>query len=85
LHLTLPESGNLHGAIECAFGRMVISVPKGAAVRFTADTALASLSVPSGYTRNDKIVTSPAATSASEVMEIKLSQPVGSILILEVP
>jgi hypothetical protein len=85
LHLTLPESGNLHGNIECAFGRMVISVPKGAAVRFTADTALASLSAPSGYTRNDKVVTSPEAASASEVMEIKLSQPVGSILIQEVP
>ena len=85
LRLTLPESSSLNGSVQCALGRMVIEVPQGAAVRFTADTALASLSIPPGYTRNDKLVSSPAAATASEVMEIKLSQPVGSILILEVP
>ena len=85
LHLILPESSNLRGNIECAFGRMVISVPKGAAVRFNVDKAVASLSTPAGYTKNGNVITSPAAASASRVMEIRLSQPVGSILIQEVP
>jgi hypothetical protein len=85
LHLTLPKDGSLHGSVQCAFGRMVISVPKGAAVRFSIDKAVASLSIPAGYTRNGDLVTSPAAAGASQVMEIELSQPVGSILIQEVP
>lgn len=85
LYLTLPAKGNLRGSVECAFGRMVISVPKGAAVRFSVDKAVATLSFPPGWQSDGKVVSSPAAASASQVMEIKLSQPVGIIQIQEVP
>jgi len=85
MHVILPASSSLNGSLECAVCQMLIEVPKGTAVRFTTETALASLSVPEGYLRDGKQVSSPAAASASQVMELRLSQPVGSILIREIP
>ena len=79
MHLTLPESGSLRGSLDCAVGRVVIIVPAGAAVRIKAETAVSTVSVPPGFTRNGQVVSSPAAATASQVMEITVSLPVGII------
>ena len=79
MHLTLPESGSLRGSLDCAVGRVVIVVPAGAAVRIKAETAVSTVSMPPGFTRNGQVISSPQAATASQVMEITVSLPVGII------
>lgn len=85
IDLTLPAEGSLAGSVQGAVGMTIIRVPKTAAVRFEIDRAVNTLSYPAAYTLTENVLLSPAARSGSPSIDLSIKQPVGSILIQELP
>jgi len=81
--VTLPETGNFDVRIDGAIGQIVVVVPKGMAVRIQSNTALANLSVPSGYERSDRVYTSPGYESAENRANLTIGMAIGNVSIRE--
>jgi hypothetical protein len=77
--VTLPEKGNLRGRIEGAIGETVLIIPEGMAVRLRMSTGLASRQVPSGFSQQGDVYTSPGYDSAENRAELEINQAIGVI------
>lgn len=83
--ITLPASSALGGEIKGAVGELVIIVPRSAVVRLQVDNALASLSLPSDWSRNDKIATSPNQQTAGPMIDLTVGMALGSVSVRYLP
>lgn len=79
--LTLPATGTFDANIEMAVGRLEILVPYGLPVRFILDTAITPVSISDDLIRDGQEILTPAATKTNQVIEIRISQPVGLLVI----
>jgi len=79
----LPDEGRFEAKIESAIGETVVVVPDGMAVRVQVDTGLAASQLPGGYQRHDDIYTSPGYASADNRVDLKVSQAIGNVKILQ--
>lgn len=85
IDLTLPQMGDFEGDVHGAVGLTVIRVPKSAAVRIEIDKGLATLNYPGNYTYLNDTLTSPDARKATNIIKLSIEQPVGSIVVQQIP
>ncbi len=81
----LPASGSFSGTVGVAIGDLLIRVPKGTAVELQLNTALASVTLPSDFTRDGNIATSPGAKGASSLIRLKVDVPIGGLRVEYLP
>jgi hypothetical protein len=81
--VTLPEEGSFRGKIDSAIGQVVVVVPDGLGVRIDTNAALANVSAPGDFRRQDDVYTSPAYESADQQIELEIGQAIGNITILD--
>jgi predicted membrane protein len=77
--VTLPDEGLIQGKVDGAIGQTLVYVPEGVGLRLISDTGIATVSVPTGYTRNEDVYTSPNYNSAESSVELNVSQAIGVI------
>ena len=83
LEITLPNEGVYNASIDCAIGELVLTVPDGIPVAIELDTAISSLHLPAGFTRDGDWVYSRGADATRNAMSIiHLSNPIGVVRIL---
>jgi len=75
----LPAGEDYQARIEGAVGQLFVVVPLEAGVRVRADTALAALDVPAGYSQNNDVYTSPNYATAQTQIDLNVSQAIGRI------
>jgi hypothetical protein len=80
-NVVLPAEGRYDAVVEGAIGQLIVSVPAGVGVRLEADTALTSLVVPQEFTKDGDVYRSPEADSAEHLVNLKLNQAIGSVII----
>lgn len=81
--VVLPAEGNLQINVQGGVGEIVIRVPAGMAVKVHVDRGIAGLTVPSGYTQNNDVYTSPGYADAENSAELYIDQGIGNIAIRE--
>ena len=81
--ITLPDEGKIELNVEGGIGEMIIYIPDDTAVKIYVDRGLASLSVPSGYTQNEDIYTTPNYDERDDYIELYLELGIGNIAIRE--
>jgi len=77
--VTLPEEGDLEADIDGAIGQTLIYVPEGVGLLLRSDTGIATVSVPSGYTRDEGVYTSPNYATSDNRVDLTVSQAIGVI------
>ena len=80
----LPATGQFAAKIDGAVGQIVIDVPKGMGVRIRSGLALANILVPSGYSKSDKVYTSPDYGTAENRVELEVGLAIGNVTVHEV-
>ena len=81
--ITLPDEGQIKLDVEGGIGEMVIYIPDDMAVKIYVDRGIASLTVPSGYTQNEDVYTSPNYDEGGDYLELDLELGIGNITIRE--
>lgn len=81
--VTLPDEGQILLNVSGGVGEIVIRIPDDMAAKIYVDRGIAGLSVPSGYTQNDDIYTSPNYDEGEDYVELYLEQGIGNIAIRE--
>jgi hypothetical protein len=79
--VTLPDEGRFDGRIEGAIGETVVVIPAGLAVRIEVDTGIAGRQLPGDLVREDNVYTSPGYATADNRVNLKVSQPIGNIVV----
>lgn len=77
LSVTLPAEGGYQGRLDNGIGLLLVRVPPGLGVRIQASTGLGTVSVPSGYERDDGAYLSPGYHAAQERVELRLETGIG--------
>lgn len=75
----LPGGEDYQARLESAIGQLIVVVPADAGVRVISDAALTSVSVPTGYSQNNDVYTSPNYATAGSQIELRVSQAIGRI------
>ena len=81
--ITLPDEGQIQVQVDGGVGEIVIYIPEDVAVKIYVDRGIASLTVPSGYTQNEDVYTSPNYDEGEDCLELHLEQGIGNIAIRE--
>jgi hypothetical protein len=79
--ITLPSTGQFEADVSGAMGEMVIIVPEGAQVRIESDSGLAAVEAPGSFRRDGNTYTTSGYASASERIDLHVSQAIGKITI----
>ena len=77
--VNLPGAEDYQARIEGAIGELIVVVPANAGVRVQADTGLAAVDVPAGYSANNDVYTSSNYATAQTQIELNVSQAIGRI------
>ncbi len=85
LNVILPEEGDFDGNLANPVGMIRVSIPRGALVELRTNGVFLSKSVPAGFSISGDRIYSPGANSASAEMRINIDQPIGRLVILEIP
>ncbi len=85
LTLTLPSDLDVHGSSKVVMGELVVQVPEGEPVIISLDTAITTVVLPQGYTREEDIVYSPGAKDATNPINLEVEVPIGSLVIEFIP
>lgn len=85
LNLTLPEEGKFDGKLSNPVGMIRVTVPAGALVEFQVDGVFLAKSIPAGFTVNGNRIYSLGADSRNATMRIKIEQPIGRLVLAEMP
>ena len=80
VEVTLPQEGFKHGRIHLVMGQVVIYVPRGANVHITTNTVLVPISLPAGFERNGKEITS-LNPGSGPAMQLDVSDVMGVVSI----
>jgi len=81
--ITLPDEGQIELNVEGGVGEIVIYIPDDMAVKIYVDRGIAGLSIPSGYSQNNDVYTSPNYDEGKDYIELYLEQGIGNIAIRE--
>ncbi len=79
--LTLPQGDDLQAKLDAGIGRILIHAPEGVGVRVRIDRALTVVQVPSGYTRDGDVYTSPGYEQAQNHIDLEISAAIGIITV----
>ncbi len=82
--IELPTTGEFDIDIDGGIGAIVIKVPEGMALRVRTDTGIVGRNIPSDYSRNDNIYTSPGYSDAENRANLTLGLGIGSVSIREI-
>jgi len=82
--LRLPE-GDYRALVDAAIGELVVYIPQNHSVRITADTGIAGLDLPAGFTRSGDSYLSPDFEDDSDVLDLFLGQAIGSLRVVYLP
>ncbi len=77
----LPDEGRFRAVIDGAIGETIIIIPARMEARISLDTGLAAHQVPGGYRRHDDVYTSSGYESASNRVDLEVSQAIGNVTI----
>jgi hypothetical protein len=77
--VNLPGAEDYQAQLEGAIGELIVVVPPEAGVRVNADTGLAAVDVPAGYSENNNVYTSPNYDTAQTQIDLSVSQAIGRI------
>lgn len=81
--VVLPEGSSFDANLDLAIGEFEIRVPGGLGVRVRNNGALSGITVPSGWTKNGKVYTSPGYDSAAHKVTIDVSMAIGGVVVKE--
>ena len=81
--VTLPESGDYTLDVNGAIGQIVIEIPRGAAVRIEADTAIVGRDFPASYREEGDAYVSPGYDEAESYAEVTVDLAIGSVDVRE--
>jgi Domain of unknown function (DUF5668) len=79
--IRLPSQGRFQGKVSSAIGQIVIEVPSGLGLRLHLSSGIAGVTVPPSYRHEGDDYTSPGYGSAEGMVDLEISQAIGSILI----
>ena len=82
--IELPATGEFDIDVDGGIGSIMIKVPEGMAVRLHADLAIVGRDIPTSYSRNDNVYTSPGYSDAENRANITLGLGIGSVSIREI-
>ncbi|PKO17807.1 MAG: hypothetical protein CVU39_04810 [Chloroflexi bacterium HGW-Chloroflexi-10] len=82
VEVTLPVEEFFEGQIECAVGEIIVRIPENLAVKIELDTAISSLSLSSGLSKDGDWVYSPAGLKSKNPSVLKISNPIGQVRIV---
>lgn len=82
--LTLPAV-ETNGDIQSVIGELVLRFPREAGVRLNAGTVLTSVSLPSGWIKNGREITSPNYNSAAYKITLDIQQVIGALVVQSLP
>lgn len=77
--VNLPAEGRLEGQVSAAIGQIVIIVPEGVGLRIETGTALVSVEMPDGYSKDGSRYTSPDYAGAETQVDLDVSLAIGSV------
>jgi hypothetical protein len=77
----LPAEGRIKVDVGMGVGQTIIRIPRGMGVRVSADRGLVGLDLPAGFSAGEAGYTSSGYSSATDRVDIKISQGVGLISI----
>jgi hypothetical protein len=78
----LPEEAGFDGKIDSAIGQVVVVVPEGVGVRIDTNPALAFVSAPESFQKQDDVYTSPGYETAEQQIDLEVGQAIGNITIV---
>ena len=81
--VTLPDEGQIQVQVDGGIGEIVIYIPEDIAVKIYVDRGIAGLTIPSGYTQNGDVYTSPNYDEGEDYLELHLDQGIGNIAVRE--
>lgn len=79
--ITLPSNGNFSASIDNAIGQTILVIPQNTPVRIEASHGIASYSYPSGYSRQDDVLTSANYSESPQHINVQINQAIGSLVI----
>lgn len=79
--VVLPASNGLSGDLSGAIGELVVIIPSGMEARIQSSTGLATVEAPPGFRKQDNTYTTSGYGTASQQVDIKVSQAIGKITI----
>jgi hypothetical protein len=85
IEIVLPSEEEFDGRISTPIGSVKILVPSGALVEIKTDTGLSFIQVPEGFTRQGDVIYSPGASSANALIHLVLEQPIGRLIVEQLP
>ncbi|HEX2979384.1 MAG TPA: DUF5668 domain-containing protein [Anaerolineaceae bacterium] len=81
----LPEDGAFEGNVENVIGQTVVLVPQGTPLRIQLESGMTTVRIPTGFQRDGNTITSPEAKDNPNVIELKVNQTMGSLVVQSVP
>lgn len=81
LDLTLDPDDALEGKLSNPIGKINISIPQGALVEITLDTAISTQNYPEGFVKVDKKIYSPNANTGNATVRLIVEQPIGLVFL----
>src|SRR5574340_105106 len=81
LDVTLDPQDALEGKLSNPIGQINITVPDGALVELTLDTAISTQNYPEGFTKLGDKIYSPGATAGNARIRLTVEQPIGLIFL----
>ena len=85
IEIVLPSVGEFDGRISTPIGSVKILVSSGTLLEIKTDTGLSTIQVPEGFTRQGDVIYSPGATSANALIQLVVEQPIGRLIVEQLP
>ena len=79
--VSLPDHGRFTAKIRGGMGQVTLLIPLGLGVRIVASGGLGSVDVPSGYSSEDHVYTSPSYGTAENRVDISVRGGIGHVMI----
>lgn len=81
LDVTLDPQDTLEGKLSNPIGKINITVPDGALVEITLETAISAQNIPDGFTKLEDKIYSPGANAANAKVRLNVEQPIGLVFL----
>ena len=85
IEIILSSEDEFDGRISTPIGSIKVLVPHGTLVEIKTDTGLSALQLPEGFTRQGDVIYSPTTNSANALIHLIIEQPIGRLVVEQLP